>query len=81
MTISAVATSGDRDQSPGETGDEGIYATVRSGVCDIPVLHDITYATEQQPLYIISLSFSLFFWPSHVACGILVPQPGIKPNH
>ena len=20
-----------------------------------------------------------FFWPHHVACGILVPQPGIKP--
>ena len=59
MTISAVATRGDRDQSPGETGDKGIYATVRSGVSDIPVLHDITYATEQQPLYIISLSFSL----------------------
>ena len=42
MTISAVATRGDRDQSPGETGDEGLYATVRSGVWDIPVLHDIT---------------------------------------
>ena len=22
----------------------------------------------------------LFFWPSHTACGILVPQPGIEPR-
>ena len=62
MTISAVATRGDRDQSPGETGDKGIYATLRSGVCDIPALHDITYATEQQSLYIIFLSISLKVW-------------------
>ena len=25
------------------------------------------------------LSFFFFFWPSLVACGILVPRPGIKP--
>ena len=24
------------------------------------------------------LSLSLFFWPPHVDCGILVPQPGIE---
>ena len=23
--------------------------------------------------------FFFFFWPCHTACGILVPQPGIKP--
>ena len=22
----------------------------------------------------------LFFWPHHVACGILVPRPGIEPG-
>ena len=24
--------------------------------------------------------FFFFFWPCHVACGILVPQPGIEPG-
>ena len=24
--------------------------------------------------------FVLFFWPSHMACGILVPRPGIEPG-
>ena len=24
--------------------------------------------------------FFLIFWPRHAACGILVPQPGIKPT-
>ena len=24
--------------------------------------------------------FFFFFWPRHVACGILVPQPGIEPG-
>ena len=27
----------------------------------------------------VCLSFFFFFWPCHAACGILVPQPGIKP--
>ena len=24
--------------------------------------------------------YFLFFWPHHIACGILVPQPGIEPQ-
>ena len=26
------------------------------------------------------LNFFFFFWPCHVACRILVPQPGIEPG-
>ena len=29
---------------------------------------------------LILFHFILFFWPRHVACGILDPQPGIKPE-
>ena len=25
-----------------------------------------------------SFIYFLFFWPHHVACGVLVPQPGIE---
>ena len=28
----------------------------------------------------IVLAFYVYFWPHYVACGILVPWPGIKPR-
>ena len=28
---------------------------------------------------LLLLLFIFYFWPCHVACGILVPQPGIEP--
>ena len=36
------------------------------------------FYTRVQPPCEILISF-FFFWPHHVACGILVPQPRIKP--
>ena len=29
---------------------------------------------------LIILDLVGFFWPHHVACGMLVPQPGIEPT-
>ena len=39
--------------------------------------------------YLAWVEYSLFFWPHHATCGVLVPQPGIEfpaveaqnPNH
>ena len=28
----------------------------------------------------VALTLIFFFWPRHVACRILVPQPGIEPR-
>ena len=33
---------------------------------------------ESLTFFFFSFSVVLFFWPCHVACGILVPQPGIE---
>ena len=32
-----------------------------------------------QYIFALLFSFLVFFWLRHVACGILVPQPGIEP--
>ena len=29
--------------------------------------------------FLIFKFFNYFFWPCHVACGILVSQPGVEP--
>ena len=39
----------------------------------------VFYTRVQPPCEILISFFFLFFWPHHVACGILVPQPRIKP--
>ena len=31
--------------------------------------------------YLFNFNFILLFWPQYVACGILVPQSGIKPGY
>ena len=33
----------------------------------------------ESTLYVYLLFFFFFFWPYHMACGLLVPQPGIEP--
>ena len=43
-------------------------------------LHYMLYAMAHTIIeMILSLSLSFFFWPHFTACGVLVPQPGIKP--
>ena len=48
---------------------------------EIPTKEKTTYYTHVQwTWYTISqFYFVLFFWPCCVACGILVPWPGIEP--
>ena len=48
------------------------------------IYHSYILFSDMSILYWIFLemqkSLSFFFWLHHVACGILVPQPGIKPR-
>ena len=47
------------------------------------VLHLQKYEKKSQKLFKILLEIAggwvFFFWPHHMACRILVPQPGIEP--
>ena len=33
----------------------------------------------EESFFLINYLFIYLLWPCHVACGILVPQPGIEP--
>ena len=37
------------------------------------------WCTTSVNLYLVSYLFIFIFWPCHVACGILVPWPGMEP--
>ena len=53
-----------------EVVNETVYSAQRVGVGDTAKL--------LSGFKICVLGF--FFWPCHLACGILVPQPGIEPG-
>ena len=49
-----------------------------------PEMYTHNLSTQRQVLAVNVLlwnqNFFFFFWPHHIACGILVPQPGIDPG-
>ena len=45
------------------------------------MVHHLIYSCEDLSVCNIYLFFNFIFWPHHVACGILVPQPGIGLAH
>ena len=66
-------------------------STLIFGVLEIPIHQDICWPYTRDSLKFVSWLWILkvtlpkvgekkiFFWPLHLACGILVPRPGIKP--
>ena len=56
-------------------------ALISCGICRHPLLFLPGWLSLFCSILYSSVSFSVFFFlPHHVACGILVPQPGIEPT-
>ena len=59
--------------------------------CSIKIIYQRRFLKYESFPFKLILFYYYFFWPRHVACGILVPRPGIesgplavkvpRPNH
>ena len=59
-------------------------SSINSGAHKLIFIHNYLFIRSYYILdgfgsYFLFFSFFFFFWLCHVACGILVPQPGIEP--